>query len=104
AYRINREITLAPAVQTRFGARLVIVWEHIENVDLASKARLCCSRDFSRTNDLLASRKQRRAIEKCPAVKLYVSKFDSLGLERFGQLNYFWQTIDIAPVNHKIET
>jgi hypothetical protein len=25
-------------------------------------------------------------------------------LERFGQLNHFWQAIDVAPVNDEIET
>ena len=71
---------------------------------LPAKPRLGCCRDFSRTNNLLAGWEQRCAIEKCPAIKLYIGELDSLGLERFGELNHLWQAIDVAAVNDKIET
>ena len=53
---------------------------------------------------MFLSGQQRCAIEKCPAVKLHVGQLDSFGPKRLRQLNHFRQAIDIAPVNHEIQT
>src|SRR5439155_19557841 len=76
---IDSEISLSPAVETRFGPAFVIVWEHIKDVDLSGKPRFCRGRDFSCANNLFAGREQCRAVEESPAVKLRVGELDSLG-------------------------
>ena len=101
--RIDGEITLAPAVETRFWTRLIIIWQHIKNVDLAGEPRLGCGRDVACAIHLFASGEQRCTIAKRPTVELHVRQLDSLGAERFRQVNYLRESIDVPPVNHEIE-
>src|SRR6266404_6996064 len=51
---IDSEITLTPAVETRFGSGLIIIREHIEDLHTPGKPSFRCGCDFSRTSDLFA--------------------------------------------------
>src|SRR5207244_11298337 len=85
---IDCEVTLSPTAETRFGTRLVIIRQHIEDVDLAGKSRLCCFCDFSRALYLLLRGKERGAIQECPTVELHVCQLDSTRTERFSQIDH----------------
>src|SRR5438094_1452470 len=100
---IDGEITPAPAVETRFWPGLIIIGEYIENLHSPGKQSFCCDRHFSRTSNLVVSGQQRCAIKESPSIELHIRQLDSLGFERFSELNHLRQTIDVAPVNHKIE-
>src|SRR4030095_3106346 len=88
ANRIDGEITLAPTIQTWLWPRLIIIREHIEDVDFAGETRLRGRCDFSCARDLFAGRKQRGTVKKGPAVKLHVGELDPPSAESFGQFNY----------------
>ena len=94
---------MSPAVETRLGPDLVIIREHIKDIDLAGESRFGCGRDFSRVGDLFARWEQRCAIKKRPAVELRIGQLDSFGSQRFRQFNHLRQAIDVPSVNHKIE-
>src|SRR5439155_3664921 len=95
---IYREITLAPAVETRFRPGLVIVREHIKDVDPAGKPRFGCGCDFSRASDLFARWEQACPIKESPAVELRIGQLDSFGSQRFRQLDHLGQAIDVVAV------
>ena len=93
----------APAAHAGFGIFRVVVGDDRFDANFSAQAFFGAFDDFERLIELLARGQQAFAIGEGPAVVLHVGEFDAGGARGFGDLQHFFDLIDVAAVNDEIE-